>query len=491
MSAIQLVGVGHGFSEDEWVFRDVCATLPRGWTAIVGPNGGGKSTLLRVIAGQLVPRAGQRCGPAVGLCALTEQRVDAVGDEIAAFAADWSRAAVRLRARLALDPDELTRWSSFSPGERRRWQLGAALVREPEVLLLDEPTNHVDASARALLGEALARFSGVGVLVSHDRALLAAISARTLWLERGQASLYQLPYDAARAQRLAEVQALTHAREELRARARQLERRQVQDQQRSEAATRAIGARQRIKGPRDSDAREAGARGRVAHAAAKLSRRAVSSVPEAARVAAQLEQVRVPKSVGSSLFVDYQPAPRARLATLTHAELPTGPGSLRPGQARMVERGSRVWISGPNGAGKSTLLRALRRVWSLPEERVLWLDQDRKADEDAARARAAALLPKPERARVFELLAALGAEPERVVRSLQPSPGEAQKLQLALGLARHVWLVALDEPTNHLDLPSIERLTDALTQYPGALLIATHDEPFARAVTRERWDLAP
>ena len=80
-------------------------------------------------------------------------------------------------------------------------------------------------------------------------------------------------------------------------------------------------------------------------------------------------------------------------------------------------------------------------------------------------------------------------EPEHLLRSAHPSPGEARKLRLALGLGRHCWLAVLDEPTNHLDLPAIERLEAALLDFPGALLLVTHDERLGAAVTSRRLDL--
>ncbi|MBI5549052.1 MAG: ABC transporter ATP-binding protein, partial [Deltaproteobacteria bacterium] len=83
--------------------------------------------------------------------------------------------------------------------------------------------------------------------------------------------------------------------------------------------------------------------------------------------------------------------------------------------------------------------------------------------------------------------AALGTDPGRLLASQCPSPGEARKLALALGLSRQVWALLLDEPTNHLDLPSVERIEEALASYPGALVLVTHDEQLARRCARSTW----
>jgi ABC-type cobalamin/Fe3+-siderophores transport system ATPase subunit len=148
-----------------------------------------------------------------------------------------------------------------------------------------------------------------------------------------------------------------------------------------------------------------------------------------------------------------------------------------------------VWIRGRNGAGKSTLLAALLAAADLPPERVLALPQELTLDAahaDLAQLRA---LPTDVRGRVLQLVHALGVEPEVLLRTASPSPGEARKLRLALGLGRHVWLAALDEPTNHLDLPSVLRLESALAAFPGALLLVTHDLRLGERVTQRALEL--
>jgi ATPase subunit of ABC transporter with duplicated ATPase domains len=165
---------------------------------------------------------------------------------------------------------------------------------------------------------------------------------------------------------------------------------------------------------------------------------------------------------------------------------------LVEGAALRLGREDRVRLAGPNGAGKTTLLEALLARATLPRERLLFLPQELAPGAgEALLAEVRALAPEP-RGRVLSVVAALGSDPARLLApgAGAPSPGEARKLALALGLGRHAWALVLDEPTNHLDLPAIERLEAALAAYPGALLLVTHDDRLAAAVTRTAWRIA-
>src|SRR5690606_6004059 len=159
--------------------------LEPGWTGVVGPNGVGKTTLLRLIAGELAPTSGSIRVERPRLLAQTVDWTPTLAAELDRFVHDWSATAGRLRSRLGLEPEALARWPTLSPGERKRWQLAATLADEPPALLCDEPGNHLDARGRQLLLDGLREFAGVGVIVSHDRELLDALCDSIVFVDPG------------------------------------------------------------------------------------------------------------------------------------------------------------------------------------------------------------------------------------------------------------------------------------------------------------------
>ncbi|MBL8949998.1 MAG: ABC-F family ATP-binding cassette domain-containing protein [Myxococcaceae bacterium] len=466
-----------GFAYDTTsIFESLDFHLGPGWCGLVGANGLGKTTLLRLMLGELKPGHGALVAEPKGArIAWCPQRVEALDDTIRAFSEANDGTARRLVGRLKLDVSQLERWPTMSPGERKRWQLAAALHQEPDVLLLDEPGNHLDSEGLRSLRGALKGFNGVGVLVSHDRALLDDVTDSTLRLVPGGARLYRHPYSAARALWLEEEEG---QREQHRETKRRLEK----EESKLEAKRRALASASkmrstaaRMRNRYDSEARSLGADFRAEQAETSHAATLRRVTRSAERVRAELENVHVVDEAGQALFVRYEPCPKP--AVVQHGGIQLG-------------RDGRLWLKGPNGSGKTTLLkRLLAEGCTVPEERRLVLPQELTLEASQADLETAKALPNDERGRVLQLVHALGVEPDRLLSSPAPSPGEGRKLRLALGLGRHAWLLVLDEPTNHLDLPAIERLGAALKEYPGALLIVTHDAQLGQGLEADELTL--
>jgi ATPase subunit of ABC transporter with duplicated ATPase domains len=481
MPATAISAVRLSFAHDDAVplFDDLSFQLGPGFAGLVGDNGAGKTTLLRLLAGQLAPSSGhvRREAATVVLC---EQEVESVPDVDAVLDSH------RLRGQLGLAEEDLARWATLSPGERKRWQIGAALAAGPDLLLLDEPTNHLDAAGRKRLVAALRGFRGVGVIVSHDRALLDELTATTLRLDgRGGLAVYRGGYSAAKAQwegaAAAEVERRAAARDRVRA-----AEKAVHDARREHAsAAHQRSVRVRGRGKYDSDARSLGAANLVEWAEKGIGKRLGTRQTELARASAELAALpALDKDLGRRLELEWTP-PTRRVLLQHDGDLVAGDTVLAPGLRVSLGAGDRVHLAGDNGAGKSTLIRALLAGSTLPEGKLFHLPQELGEPPTDLHA-----LPPAERGRTLQLCAALGADPDRLLATRAPSPGEARKLAIAAALARQVWLLVLDEPTNHLDLPAVERLEAALVAYPGALLVVSHDQRFADALCTSRWTLA-
>ncbi|MFT8703805.1 ATP-binding cassette domain-containing protein [Bifidobacterium aquikefiricola] len=169
----------------EYLFSDISVTFPLGWTALIGDNGMGKTTLMHIATGQLkpsegtvIPHPGQFIS---GYCQQTTDRAPANLDD---FANDWSAETMNVRRALEIGDDWPWRYDTLSGGERKRLQLACALALRPELLILDEPSNHVDARTRSAIVAAMQTYRGVGILISHDIDLIDATVQQCVVLQR-------------------------------------------------------------------------------------------------------------------------------------------------------------------------------------------------------------------------------------------------------------------------------------------------------------------
>ena len=486
-SAVVLRDVSFRYpTAQDFVFEGLALHFPPGFTGVIGANGAGKSTLLALLSGSLEPTSGIIHAP--GDAVYCPQRTDAAPDGLLPLLEAWDAEAYELRERLGLRQDFAERWQTLSHGERKRAQIGAALWQRPAVLAVDEPTNHIDLDARRMLGAALARFEGTGVLVSHDRSLLDQLCQQCVWLEGGQATVHPGGYTAAAAQR-------AHAQETaLRKRAdakREHHRLQREVHTRRAVAARAHRERSKRGLPiKDHDARDRKNLARVSGKDGQAGRLLRQLDGRAHQAAARLASASVRRTYATGIWPPGSLSPRPLLFESEAWVVRFAGGSralhLPP---LAIRRDDRIALTGPNGVGKSSLLRDLLERLAIEPARLVWLPQELTAAEGTAVLAEARSLGNDQLGLLMNAVSRLGSRPERLLQSEVPSPGESRKLLLALGIARTPHLIIMDEPTNHLDLPAIEALEEALAGCPCALLLVSHDQRFVETLTTTTWRL--
>ncbi|MBD3240556.1 MAG: ATP-binding cassette domain-containing protein [Chitinivibrionales bacterium] len=471
-------------SMQDMLFENLDLSFSPGWTGIVGANGSGKTTLLQLATGVLVVNRGSVQCPGVAL--YCPQRTDAPPPAFVELLDAPDPSSYETAGRLGVEHDWLERWTTLSHGERKRAQIATALWRNPLVLAVDEPTNHLDESARALLADALRRYEGIGLLVSHDRALLDELCGHCLFIYDGQAPVMR-PGNYSQASAQAERER-SHAIDQMHAARKETVRLERETRRRRVEADRSAKRRSKRGIPiHDHDARFKRNLARVSGKdgqSGRLLRQLEGRVEQARRRSAALS---VDKRSELGVSVHGAACQRDILLHMPAATLPLGPTRALQVPGFTVAPGERVAITGDNGTGKSTLVRRLVQSCPIPDERLVYVPQELDSHEARNLLEQVRGLPGPVLGRMMTMVSRLGSRPEGLLRTQLPSPGETRKLLLALGMAREPYLIMMDEPTNHMDLPSVQCLEQALADCGCALLLVSHDRRFLRALTDREW----
>jgi ATP-binding cassette subfamily F protein uup len=434
---------------------------------LVGRNGSGKSTLLKIAAGMLEPDAGRRFAQPDATIRYLPQEPDLSGhaDTFAYVAAglapgDNAARAHYLLGKLGLNGDEPI--EHLSGGQARRAALARVLAPKPDILLLDEPTNHLDLPAIEWLEEELSAMSGALVLISHDRRFLTRLSRTTVWLDRGRTMRLDRGFggfEAWRDQLLEEEE-----------RDRQKLNRKI--------AAEEHWVRYGVTARRKRNVRrmaELGDLRRERREARRQLGQVNFSVAEAGSAGTKvIEARRVSKSYGDKPVVtDF---------------------------STRILRGDRIGMVGANGAGKTTLINLLTKRLEPDSGSVIHgtnlalvtLDQTRALLDGQASLKEVLTGGHGDKVEVggttrhvmsymqdFLFLPEQAGTPVNVL-----SGGERARLLLAKALAKPGNLLVLDEPTNDLDLETLDLLEEMIDDYPGTVLLVSHDRDFLdRTVT--------
>jgi ATP-binding cassette subfamily F protein uup len=444
---------------------------------LLGRNGVGKSTLLKIIAGELEPDEGtiaRQQGLSVAYLAqevpqdLSGTVYEVVAGGLGGLAARGPGSATsrldpdedegwrqRLRmdtilARMQLDPS--ADFASLSAGLKRRILLARGLVRDPDIVLLDEPTNHLDIDAIAWLEDFLRRYGGTLVFVTHDRIFLRKLATRIVEIDRGRLIDWACDYDTftARKQAVLDAEAAQEA---------EFDRKLAQEE---------AWIRQGI------EARRTRNEGRVrALERLRLARRERREQPGQLRIQVQ-EAERSGKLVMRATSVSYSFGDRPVVRDFSTT----------------IMRGDKVGIVGPNGSGKTTLLRlllgelapqagAVRHGANLEiayfDQLRSQIDENRTVVDNVADGREFISVNGRRRHVIGYLQDFLFSRDRARVYASVLSGGERNRLLLARLFARPANLLVMDEPTNDLDLETLGLLEDLLLEYEGTLLLVSHD----------------
>lgn len=521
MSILTVANVAKSFGGD-LLFSDITFTLAAGQKmGLIGRNGGGKTTLLKILLRQENPEpsvvGGVVVHPRVALAAgrrMGYLRQEApvypehtIGEEIEAalapiravqariteaehamsdaaddaaleqamaeytaahdafealggYAVEGERDAVLLR--LGFGPEALAkRVGSCSGGEQTRLALAKLVLTRPDLLILDEPTNHLDIAATEWLEGFLRDYDGAVLLVSHDRYFLDAVTDSIAELENQRLTVYKGNYSHFRRQK-----------EE-----RLLRQQEMYDQQQAEIAR----LRDLIKRNMGADANASNIRHKTQGRIDRMDK------IDAPRTDTRAVRARIDAAGAGRIGREV-----VRLSDLSKSY---GGRTLFARLNAVVERGDRVGLVGPNGAGKTTLVRILLGDESSTTGALAWGNNVRPAyfsqhATDDLNVERTVLETLTDKAVTFTETQArnylarflfTGDDVHKRVAML--SGGEKNKLALARMLLEPCNLLILDEPTNHLDIESCETLTEMLTGYEGTLLLVSHDRYLLNAVT--------
>ncbi|MCC7532043.1 MAG: ABC-F family ATP-binding cassette domain-containing protein [Candidatus Melainabacteria bacterium] len=445
---------------------------------LIGPNGAGKSTLLKILAGEVEPDSGTVVARRqLRISFLTqeqsfepestvEQVVTATAQEVEFQDHERAASVDSILAEIGF-PDRKAPAGSLSGGWRKRLAIACVLAKQPELLFMDEPTNHLDLEGILWLETLLKKSSFAYVLVSHDRAFLESVADRVIELN----PTYPQGF----------ISVKGNYSQFLEAKEQQVEAQVSQQQALASKVRREIAWLKR-----GARARQTKARGRI---------------KDAGELMEQLAEVKQRNSLTTPVELGFDASGRKtkELLSLKAVSKSIGGRHLLSNFDLVISPGTKLGVAGRNGTGKTTLLRIIAgdlqpdsgTVKRADELKVVWFDQSReqldqeKTLKDSLSHQGESVVYRGRSTHIVSWAKKFLFRPDQLNMPISYlSGGEQARILIANLMLKTADILILDEPTNDLDIPSLEVLEESLEDFPGAVILVTHDRMMLDSVSK-------
>ena len=485
------------------LFEDFSLQFYDGWTCLAGSNGCGKSTLLKLIAGSLLPDSGRIFTGATisnNDIVYCPQETSQIPENI--YSVFWSddNEIRRFFSMLHVSEEMLERYDTLSGGEKKRIQIACALAEKPAILLLDEPTNHLDGETVEMISQTLSLFTGIGIMVSHDRSFADSLCTHTVYLYnearaisggRDCIACQTYPGGLSKALELREQNA-----DSSRAQWNKLNSKASSEKERSrQLALENERSKSRLSkkkiDPADHDAKRK-------MDVARLGGKDRTTGDAKAHLENQIKRTEdardsIQKSLKRKEGFSIESSDYCKTIIIEEKDLVVG-DSIGEGNTYTLHSprleiapGEKLALTGQNGSGKSLFIKhvisELEKLGRIKE--VMYLPQEISREEAKQIFEDFNKLEDDERGEVLSTLYRLGSEPESLQKE-NLSPGELRKLMISLAVQKPLSLLILDEPTNHMDITSVLALENALASLSCSLLLVSHDKAFLSKVSKRQ-----
>lgn len=465
------------------LFDKISLKVDTGWSCIVGPNGCGKTTLLKLLCGLLQPDSGNL--GILGKAYYSEQRTDFKPKELDSFFNSTEKSAYKIKELLQIEDNWQFMWNNLSHGERKRCQIAVALFEEPTILAIDEPSNHLDNKSKKILLNSLKSFRGIGLLVSHDRELMDNLCNRTIFINPPNIVIRKCNYTTAVSE--IELENKSRADEYISAKReiKKLKKKvEVQKQKNNRSAK--MGSKRNIS-PKDHDAKSKMDLARLTGKDGIEGRKYKKMQNQL--TAANNHKNSIDYRKKTELGISFNTEKNARFfpITIPSSEIKLGEEKILKFPELTIQQGDKIGIIGDNGSGKSTFVNYFFDTVNIKSDMVIYIPQEITIEQSQLTLERIKNYKNVEKGQIMTIISRLGSDPKHLLETVLPTPGEVRKIILAEGIMSNPGIIIMDEPTNHMDLPSVECIEDALNECPCSQLLVSHDIQFLKNTASYYW----